>query len=175
MALQLLRRPGFLLLSEDTPLIDRHGEIHPFPLRLGIRPGEEGDIPAEHVRTMSRMEFDPKTLIDLDYIRDRLGQTVPPEAILVGERSTGLHSEIIPLSRRGWCTVHTRGRRHGIMRRRPCLCHWLALCLAACARGGLARRGSRADRVEPTTRKKRRIGSERALCSRRPCASRPQT
>ncbi len=101
MALELMRRPGFLLLSEDTPLIDRHGEIHPFPLRLGIRPGEEGDIPPEYVRTMNRMEFDPKTLIDLDYIRDRLGGTVPPEAILVGERSTALHSEIVPLSRRG--------------------------------------------------------------------------
>jgi len=45
MALELMRRPRFLLLGEDTPLIDRRGRILPFPLRLGVRPDQETGIP----------------------------------------------------------------------------------------------------------------------------------
>lgn len=33
----LLKRPGWKLLSEDTPLLDRRGRVHPFPFRLGLR------------------------------------------------------------------------------------------------------------------------------------------
>ncbi len=99
MALELLSHPGFLLLGEDTPLIDRHGHILPFPLRLGVRPEQDTGIPSQYLRTMRRMEFDPKTLIDIEYFRDRLGKEVEPGIILVGERNLGEVSEIIPLSR----------------------------------------------------------------------------
>lgn len=34
--LELARLPGVSLLSDDTPLIDEQGRVHPFPLRLGI-------------------------------------------------------------------------------------------------------------------------------------------
>lgn len=97
MALQLMRHPGFRLLSEDTPLLDRRGYIHPFPLRLGIHPGQEGDIPSHYLRTVARMEFDPKTLVDLEFIGDRIGGAVPAGAILVGERNSGDVSGIEPL------------------------------------------------------------------------------
>jgi hypothetical protein len=49
---------------------------------------------------MRRLEFDPKTLIDIEYFRDRLSKEVEPGMILVGERHLGEVSEIIPLSRR---------------------------------------------------------------------------
>lgn len=100
MALALMRTPGFFLLGEDTPLIDPKGRILPFPLRLGIRPEQKTDIPSEYLRTVARMEFDPKTLIDIDYFKDRIGQAVEPGLILVGERNLGRSSEIVPLSRR---------------------------------------------------------------------------
>ena len=67
MALRLLREPGFLLLSDDTPLIDRRGQILPFPLRLAVRAEVETGIPPEYLHTMKRMEFDPKTLIEIEY------------------------------------------------------------------------------------------------------------
>ena len=100
MALELMRRPEFLLLGEDTPLIDRHGRILPFPLRLGVRPEAETGITSEHLRTVRRMEFDPKTLIDIEYFKDRLAGEVDPSLILVGERNLGDVSEIVPLARR---------------------------------------------------------------------------
>jgi len=89
LALQLLREPDVSLLGEDTPLIDRAGMILPFPLRMGVRAGEETGIPPAFLRTVSRMEFDPKTLIDLAYFGDRVGTSVPPSLVLVGERNTG--------------------------------------------------------------------------------------
>lgn len=99
MALRLLGEPDFLLLGEDTPLVDAAGRILPFPLRLGVRPGQALDVPAQHIRTVRRMEFDPKTLIDIDYFRDRLGSAVPAGMVLVGERNLGEVSEIVPLAR----------------------------------------------------------------------------
>jgi hypothetical protein len=99
MALQLMRQPGFLLLGEDTPLVDRHGRILPFPLRIGVHPEQETGIPPEYLRTVNRMEFDPKTLIDIEYFNDRLGEPVDPGLILVGERNLGDVSEIVPLAR----------------------------------------------------------------------------
>jgi hypothetical protein len=99
MALELLRRPGFTLLGEDTPLVDRDGRLWPFPLRLGVRAGQDPGVPPEHLRTVQRMEFGPKTLIDIDYFEDRLSGSIEPGIILIGERSLGTASEIVPLPR----------------------------------------------------------------------------
>lgn len=98
MALELLHQPEFLLLSEDTPLVDRRGWLLPFPLRLGVRPEAQTEIPAQYLRTVRRMEFDPKTLIDIEYFADRLGHAVAPQVLLVGERNLGDVSRIVPLA-----------------------------------------------------------------------------
>lgn len=99
-AINLLRKPEFLLLAEDTPLIDRRGWVLPFPLRLGIRADATTDIPPQFLRTMKRMEFEPKTLIDLDYFEGRIGDAVPSRLLIVGTRHLGDVSEIRPLGRR---------------------------------------------------------------------------
>jgi hypothetical protein len=99
-AINLLRRPEFLLLGEDTPLIDRRGWMLPFPLRLGIRADASTDIPPKFLRTMKRMEFEPKTLIDLDYFEGRIGTAVPSTLLIVGTRYLGDVSEIVALPRR---------------------------------------------------------------------------
>jgi hypothetical protein len=99
MALELMRQPGFMLLGEDTPLIDRRGQVLPFPLRMGVRPEQNPDIPPAYLRTVERMEFEPKTLIDIDYFKDRIAGPAEPGFIMVGERNLGEVSEIIPLSR----------------------------------------------------------------------------
>jgi len=104
MALELLREPGFQLLGEDTPLVDRRGRILPFPLRLGVRAGSPTGVPEQYLRTKRRMEFDPKTLIDISYFQDRLaaaGRAVEPGLILVGQPNLGQETDIVPLSRSG--------------------------------------------------------------------------
>jgi hypothetical protein len=99
-AINLLRKPEFLLLGEDTPLIDRRGWVLPFPLRLGLRADAHTDIPPKFLRTMKRMEFEPKTLIDLDYFEGKIGDAVPSRLLIVGTRHLGDISEIVPLTRR---------------------------------------------------------------------------
>lgn len=99
LALNLLGRPGYKLVAEDTPLIDRAGNVHPFPLRVGLRAGSKHEVPAEFVRTMKRMEFDPKTLIDISYFGDRVGGESTPELLLVGTRSLGAVSRLEPISK----------------------------------------------------------------------------
>jgi hypothetical protein len=100
MSLELLSQDDFTLLSEDTPLIDRQGRMHAFPLRLGVRGEKTKQIPAEFQRTFNRMEFDPKTFVDVEFFRHKLGETVPVSMILVGERNLGDVSQIEPLSKR---------------------------------------------------------------------------
>ena len=39
LALRLLNAGGVRLLSEDSPLLGPNGQVHPFPLRIGVRPG----------------------------------------------------------------------------------------------------------------------------------------
>lgn len=98
-ALRLLVQPGFRLLSEDTPLIDHRGDILPFPLRVGGTPDSDHGISQKYISTMKRMEFDPKTLIDIEAFQDRLGKKVGPEILIVGERNLGTTSEIVRISR----------------------------------------------------------------------------
>jgi hypothetical protein len=98
LAIRLLRQPDFLLLGEDTPLVDRSGMLLPFPLRMGVLSALQIDIPAEYVRTVRRMELPPKTLIDAEYFRDRIAEPVMSRFLFVGERNLGAVSEILPLS-----------------------------------------------------------------------------
>lgn len=97
MALRLIREPGFSLLSEDTPLIDRRGRAHAFPLCAGVRLGKDPGIPQQFLRTVRRMEFDPKTLVDIAYFSDRIASVAEPGVVLVGQRNLGNASDIVPL------------------------------------------------------------------------------
>jgi hypothetical protein len=99
LAMQLLQQPGFFLLGEDTPLIDSDGMLLPFPLRLSLLSAHQADIPAVHVRMVQRMELPPKTLIDIEYFRDRISGPIAPRFLLVGARNLGDVSDITPLSR----------------------------------------------------------------------------
>jgi hypothetical protein len=100
MTFELLRHPDFTLLSEDTPLLDKNGRIHPFPLRLGVRNGN-ADVPEHQQRRLERMEFEPKTFVDLAFFEHRLSAPVDVGLILIGERNLGNRSAIVPISKWG--------------------------------------------------------------------------
>lgn len=100
MALQALRGGPLKVISEDSPLVDASGRVHPFPLCPGIKGGPDPSFPLEAQRTVQRMEFDPKTLIDLDVFGDQWSrQPVPARWLLVGQRSLGEECCLEPLSR----------------------------------------------------------------------------
>jgi hypothetical protein len=90
LALAALRRPGVRLLSEDSPLIDRRGTMHPFPLRIGINATDAADLPPSSVRRIERMEFHPKLALDLDAFRSQVEPVPQPiRHIVIGRRSLG--------------------------------------------------------------------------------------
>jgi hypothetical protein len=93
----LLKHPEVRLLSDDSPLIDRRGGVHAFPLRLGLLPGHEDEVPPEHRRVIQRMEFGPKIVVGFEYFRDRVVAQAEPGLVLVGTRSLGRECRVEPL------------------------------------------------------------------------------
>ncbi|MBM3748837.1 MAG: hypothetical protein FJW34_23960 [Acidobacteria bacterium] len=95
---ELLKYPDVHLLSDDSPLVDRQGRVHPFPLRLGLLPGGEGGIPDSELRLVDRMEFGPKVLVNYRYFADRVCPRAEPGAIFLGSRSLSRTCRILPAS-----------------------------------------------------------------------------
>jgi hypothetical protein len=101
MALRAIEEEGVGLLSEDSPLIDRRGRLHPFPLRIGINPGEAEDLPPERIRRLERMEFHAKLLLDVEHFVDRVEpEPQPLRHLVIGRRTLGTQARLVPLPRR---------------------------------------------------------------------------
>jgi hypothetical protein len=97
LALKLLSLEGTKLLSEDSPVLSGNGMVLPFPLRIGVRvDSEPSGIPMRYLRTVKRMEFGPKTLIDIEYFRNKIAAPCPIGVILLGERWLAGKSSILP-------------------------------------------------------------------------------
>jgi hypothetical protein len=102
LALRALRSDACLLLSEDSPLVDRHGIVHPFPLRIGVNPTDAGLVPDGHeVRTLERLEFHPKLALDVEAFADRVATDPQPlRHLVVGRRTLAREGRLEPLGRR---------------------------------------------------------------------------
>src|SRR2546426_652623 len=100
LALRALREDGVRLLSEDTPLIDRRGMLHPFPLRIGVNATDAARLPAGSVRELERMEFHPKLLLEVEAFADRIEPSPQPlRHLVIGRRSLGREARLEPVSR----------------------------------------------------------------------------
>lgn len=87
LAHDLLKHPQVKLLSDDSPLVDRAGNIHAYPLRIGLLPGSEGEVPEEHRRVIQRMGFGPKVSVSYEYFADRVAGQAEPGIVFFGTRS----------------------------------------------------------------------------------------
>jgi hypothetical protein len=102
LALRALQDPSCRLLSEDSPLIDRHGLVHPFPLRIGVNPGDAASLPQANVRLLDRLEFHPKLALDLEAFKDRVEPSAQPlRHLVIGRRTLGRKARLEPATRRG--------------------------------------------------------------------------
>jgi len=101
LALRALEDDAVRLLAEDTPLLDRAGIVHPFPLRIGINATDAERLPAESVRRIERMEFHPKLALDLDAFRASIDACPRPlQHVVIGVRSLGRTASLERLPRR---------------------------------------------------------------------------
>ncbi|MEX1111420.1 MAG: hypothetical protein WEB31_06430 [Chthoniobacterales bacterium] len=96
---ELLADPEVRLLSDDSPLIDREGNIHAFPTRIGLLPGADAQIPPEFRRTVNRMNFGPKTLVDYRYFAPRVIAGAKPAFVCLGSRTLAEKGRLVPASR----------------------------------------------------------------------------
>ncbi|MDX6768724.1 MAG: hypothetical protein SF051_04275 [Elusimicrobiota bacterium] len=99
LALELLRRGTLRVLSDESPLVDREGRVHPFPLRLALREGADlaGLAPGD-LRPFRRRGYGAKTLVEPAALRAESGPSAPVRWLLAGERSDGPPA-LAPLSR----------------------------------------------------------------------------
>lgn len=51
---------GYSLISDDTPLVDRHGRVYPFPIRIGLQNQDMG----KNYIVLKRREYGEKYLYD---------------------------------------------------------------------------------------------------------------
>jgi hypothetical protein len=101
LAISALRASGVRLLSEDSPLIDRRGMMHPFPLPLGVNDRDAHRLPAGQTRTRRRMELGPKTVVELEALRDRIEpRPAPLRHLVLGRRTLGTGASLEPVPRR---------------------------------------------------------------------------
>jgi hypothetical protein len=111
LAIQALRDDGVRLLSEDSPLLDRRGRLHPFPLRLAINASDAELMPdrAAGARRIERFWLHSKIAIEVETFADRIAAEPEPLLhIVIGRRSLGLEPRLAPLPRRSAVTALLR-------------------------------------------------------------------
>ncbi len=85
LALRALADPTVRLLSEDSPLADRAGRLHPFPLRIAVNPSGEGGVTR---RRLERMGLHPKEAVEVASFAHRIATgPLPIGHLVIGERS----------------------------------------------------------------------------------------
>jgi hypothetical protein len=103
LAIQALKDDGVRLLSEDSPLLDRRGRLHPFPLRLAINESDAGLLPrgGADARRIERFWLHSKVAIEVESFADRIAaEPEPLRHIVIGRRSLGREPRLAPLPRR---------------------------------------------------------------------------
>ncbi len=99
--LHFLKNPAVQIISDDCPLIDRRGDIYPFPLRVGVE--NQATLPqgdASKLYQIDRELYGMKTLAPLDYFANQVALTPPKKVVLFfGLRSTFEQPQVQNISR----------------------------------------------------------------------------
>lgn len=99
LALAALDDDRVRLLSEDSPLLDAAGRLHPFPLRIGItqEAGQNGD----GTRLIERLGGRPKLALEVSRFEHRIeAGSRPLRHLVLGGRSLGRAARLDPLPQR---------------------------------------------------------------------------
>jgi len=99
--LNLLRMdPDVSVIADDVCLIDRHGRIFPFLLRVGARDQDlVENISSDLVTSIDRPKFGLKYFIDLNFFKGRIATPMRLTHIMIGRRAFRDKTEIKPLAK----------------------------------------------------------------------------
>jgi hypothetical protein len=100
LALRALRQDGVRLLSDESPVLDRRGRVHPFPLRIGVNPEDAASLPNGRGRLIERLVQHPKLGLDADVFADSIENTPQPlRHIVLAQRSLSAFGLLEPVAR----------------------------------------------------------------------------
>ena len=100
--LNLLKEEDIGFYSDDIVLVDRSLRLHPFPLRIGIRPEDRvlfHGIPERYLYTLERRKYGSKHLLDSAYFSQKIAGPEKLEILFVAERWNGNGCKISPAGR----------------------------------------------------------------------------
>lgn len=100
LALQALADERVRLLSDDMPLIDRAGFLHPFPLGISVNVTDAAKLAGADALRYERMEFHPRVLLPVESFAHRIERWPQPlRHLVVAQRSLRSDAELRPLPR----------------------------------------------------------------------------
>lgn len=102
LALRALADHRLRILSEDSPVLDRHGLVHAFPLPIAVSPADATLVPAGlPTRLVERLELQPKLALDVAHYHERIDvEARPLRHLVVGHRTLSAGGRLEPLARR---------------------------------------------------------------------------
>jgi hypothetical protein len=116
--MELLKDPRAKMISDDIPLIDRKGNLIPFPIKIGLDHFHneiEVKNPEENIYKMHRSQYGTKTLISVKGIPDKivpLNQTFKRVILIEAFRINSAHSYLgVP----SWPKTFKGLFKHGII------------------------------------------------------------
>ena len=101
LALQALARGEGRLLSEDSPLLDRDGRLHAFPLRIAVGARTAAALPNRPVRSLPNPAAGHKLAVEVSMFVSQIEPAPQPlRHIVLGVRSLGRESTLEERPRR---------------------------------------------------------------------------
>ncbi|OGS06290.1 MAG: hypothetical protein A2270_07625 [Elusimicrobia bacterium RIFOXYA12_FULL_51_18] len=81
--------PDFKILADDTPLVDSHGTLFPFPLRAGLSEDSPfiKNFPGNALMIFKRRHYPPKYLVPPDFFISKPAPQIPCKLIFLLKRS----------------------------------------------------------------------------------------
>ncbi|MFA5582893.1 MAG: hypothetical protein WDA09_01660 [Bacteriovoracaceae bacterium] len=98
----LLEDPEFQIISDDSPLIDSEGRIHPFPTKISLSEiPHEGKLKNLPWNNFTRALHPPKFVLSLSHLKNQINETPqdPRPLIILGQRSTYLTPRVMKMNR----------------------------------------------------------------------------
>jgi hypothetical protein len=95
LAMQSVTRGEGMLCSEDSPLLDRRGRLHPFPLRIAVGATTASTLAGPPTRALPNPSAGHKLAIEVSSFADRIAPTpVALRHVVLGVRSLGREARL---------------------------------------------------------------------------------
>jgi hypothetical protein len=98
--LELLKDKEVKLLADDTPILNKDGEILAFPLRIGLCENSPHlkNFKKKDLRYFKRRNYKPKLLVDIDIFKNQITKETPAQLFIISQYRNSSPPSIRPAS-----------------------------------------------------------------------------